>query len=234
MRQIPQPFSLLFLADSEFRQLCKMAGLKRRTSGWLLSSLSVLLAVSANVALCAKAAASNQETLLLLTTPLDAQQVNQLWAGSPPPDPAIIAANTVSQSDLTVPSLWWAQQQFGGTLLNYWVAYPGTDGMARRIDLLVDQLVWNSTSYIDRYAFITQMGETAKDFSYNLRVFTWRGDLLGAYVCDFSNSNSASESNAAGAIATLADQATIAPQCNVFLGLSDPGAFQTTNPSLDP
>jgi hypothetical protein len=193
----------------------------------------MLLAVSVNVSLCSKATASDQETLLLLTTPLDAQQVNQLWAGSPPPDSAIIAANTVSQSDLTVPSLWWAQQQFGGTLLNYWVAYPDSNGMARRIDLLVDQLVWNSTSYIDRYAFITQMGETAKDFSYNLRVFTWRGDLLGAYVCDF-NPNSASESDAAGAIATLDAQAAIAPQCNVFLGLSDPGTFQTTSPLLDP
>ncbi len=176
-----------------------------------MSGLSLWMMASALVG--SKAVAS-PDTLLLLTTPLDAQQVNQLWAGNLPTDRAIVAANTVSQSDLTIPSLWWAQKQFGGALLNYWVAYSGTDGAPRRIDLLVDQQVWNGTSYIDRYAFITQMGETAKDFSYNLRVFTWRGDLLGAYVCDFSP-------------IAPADSQAASPQCNVFLGLSDPGAFQT-------
>ena len=179
---------------------------------WLMSGLSLWMMASALIG--SKAVASEPDTLLLLTTPLDAQQVNQLWSGNLPTDRSIVAANTVSQSDLTIPSLWWAQKQFGGALLTYWVAYSGTDGAPRRIDLLVDQQVWNGTSYIDRYAFITQMGETAKDFSYNLRVFTWRGDLLGAYVCDFSPIDST-------------DSQAAPPQCNVFLGLSDPGAFQT-------
>jgi hypothetical protein len=170
--------------------------------------------------LCSKVTASEQDTLLLLTTPLDAQQINQLWQGGLPNNRSIVAANTVSQSDLTIPSLWWAQKQFGGNLLNYWVAYSGSDGTPRRIDLLVDQQVWNVTSYVGRYAFITQMGETAKDFSYNLRIFTWRGDLLGAYVCDFA-------SDSQGAIASNASLEASETQCNVFLGLSDPGTFQT-------
>ncbi|MBW4661265.1 MAG: hypothetical protein KME15_21535 [Drouetiella hepatica Uher 2000/2452] len=187
---------------------------------WLASGMS-LLVIAASFWTGSKAVASEPNTLLLLTTPLNEQQVNQLWAGNVPTDRSIIAANTVSQSDLTIPSLWWAQKQFGGTLLNYWVAYSGADGAPRRIDLLVDQQVWNGTSYIDRYAFITQMGETAKDFDYNLRVFTWRGDLLGAYVCDFSAPNLSNS----GTIAPTEDSRTVS-QCDVFLGLSDPGTFQ--------
>jgi len=201
---------------------------------WLMSGLSLLIAATINPLLCAQSAASEQDTLLLLTTPLNTQQVNRLWVGNVPIDPSIVTANTVSQSDLTIPSLWWAQKQFGGALLTYWVAYSGTDGAPRRVDLLVDQQVWNATSYIDRYAFITQMGKTAKDFSYNLRVFTWHGDLLGAYICDFSASgvsgagvSDAGVSDAGGAVASTEISQTVAPRCNVFLGLSDPGTFQT-------
>jgi hypothetical protein len=176
----------------------------------LLPGLSVLLAV--NPLLCFKVAALEQDTLLLLTLPLDSQQVAQFWSGNVPRDGSVVAANTVFQElNLTVPSLWWAQKQFGSNLLNYWVAYPGTDGTPPRVELLVDQQVWNQTNYINRYAFINQIGTDAKDFGYDVRIFTWRGELLGAYICNF-------------------DAAPTNPHCNVFLGLSAPGAFQTTSP----
>jgi hypothetical protein len=181
----------------------------------LMSALSVLLAGTANLLLCFKATALEQNTLLMLTMPLDSQQVAQFWSGNVPTDGSVIAANTVFQEvNLTVPSLWWAQKQFGGNLLTYWVAYPGTDGTPPRVELLVDQQVWNQTNYINRYAFITQIGTEAKDFGYNVRIFTWRGDLLGAYICDFDISSD--------------------PQCEVFLGLSAPGALQTTSPFATP
>jgi len=33
-------------------------------------------------------------------------------------------ADTISQSELTIPSLWWAKEQFG-KLFDNWLAYPG-------------------------------------------------------------------------------------------------------------
>jgi len=36
----------------------------------------------------------------------------------------VITADTISQSELTIPSLWWAKEQFGW-LLDNWLAYPG-------------------------------------------------------------------------------------------------------------
>jgi len=35
----------------------------------------------------------------------------------------VITADTISQSELTIPSLWWAKEQFGG--FDNWLAYPG-------------------------------------------------------------------------------------------------------------
>lgn len=186
--------------------------------------LSLLL----TLAFCPKAAALEQTTLLLLTTPLDTQEITQFWSGNLPTDGSIAAANRISQSDLTVPSLWWAQQQFGGNLLNYWVAYSGTDGTPRRIELMVDPQVWNQAGYMERYAFVTRMGATAEDFGYNLRIFTWRGDLLGAYICDFG----AASFSASGSVeaSSGSSSGSSSDSCNVFLGLSPPGAFQTNGP----
>jgi hypothetical protein len=168
---------------------------------------------------CPLAWSLDQDRLLLLTTPLDTQQVVQFWSGNIPTDGSVRATNTISQVNLTVPSLWWAQEQFGNDLLNYWVAYPGNDGIPPRVELLVDQQRWDQATYWDRYAFVNQIGTSARDFGYNVRVFTWRGDLLGAYICDFAQV--AQSRNAA--------TATI-PNCDVFLGLSAPGTFQTTSP----
>ncbi|NJR64891.1 MAG: hypothetical protein HC772_05555 [Leptolyngbyaceae cyanobacterium CRU_2_3] len=198
--------------------------LAQRFRGWRSPTLSlaitVLMSTTAHLLMCAKTAAQGQDTLLLLTMPLDAQQVAQFWSGSIPTDGSVVAANTVLQEvNLTVPSLWWAQQQFGSNLLNYWVAYPATPGIPPRVELLVDQQVWNQTSYINRYAFISQIGTDAKDFGYNVRIFTWRGDLLGAYICNFD-----------GAIAPTPASPPTDPHCDVFLGLSAPGTFQMNSP----
>jgi hypothetical protein len=160
--------------------------------------------------------AIDQSTLLLLTLPLDLQTVTQLWTGDAPVNRSVVAANTIAQANLTLPSLWWAQQQFGSNLLTYWVAFPGTQDAPARVELLVDELAWSRATYFDRYTFLSHFGTSARDFGYNVRVFTWRGNLLGAYTCDFAAGSS--------------DSSTSLPSCQIFLGASPPGAFQGTTP----
>ena len=180
-----------------------------------LSTTAIGSAVAVQLIFSPSVRAIDQATLLLLTLPLDIQTVTQLWSGEAPANRSVIAANTIAQSNLTIPSLWWAQQQFGGNLLTYWVAFPGTQDAPPRVELLVDELAWSRATYFDRYTFLSHFGTSARDFGYNVRVFTWRGNLLGAYTCDFAASSS--------------NSATV-PRCEVFLGASPPGAFQGTTP----
>ena len=134
---------------------------------------------------CNPAIALDAQALLLLTQPLTPSEINLLERGVAPADPSWVTANTISQTGLTMPSLWWAKQQFGGDLLRNWIAKPGADDIPSRVDLLVTQQVWTSYNYLDRYAFLNQLGRVAQDFGYSTRVFNAQGDLLGAYICDF-------------------------------------------------
>jgi hypothetical protein len=185
-----------------------------------LGAAAIVSAAAVQPIFSAPAQAIDQTTLLLLTLPLDLQTVNQLWAGETPANRAVVAANTIAPSNLTLPSLWWAQQQFGSNLLTYWVAFPETQNAPPRVELLVDELAWSRATYFDRYTFLSHFGTSARDFGYNVRVFTWRGNLLGAYMCDFAASSSGSSTGSATSI----------PRCEVFLGASPPGAFQGTTP----
>jgi hypothetical protein len=98
----------------------------------------------------------------------------------------VITADTISQSELTIPSLWWAKEQFGGKLLDNWLAYPGDGTTAARIDLVVNQQIWSLLDYLERYEFINHFGNVARDYGYNLRVFNHKKELLAAYTCDFN------------------------------------------------
>lgn len=134
---------------------------------------------------CQPTIALDAQALLLLTQPLTPAEINLLEQGIVPADPSWVTANTISQTDLTTPSLWWAKQQFGGRLLTNWLAKPGTEDIPNRVDLLVNQQVWTSYNYLDRYAFLNQIGRVAQDFGYSTRAFNAQGELLGAYICDF-------------------------------------------------
>lgn len=145
-----------------------------------------------------------EETLMLLTTPLD----STLLSPNQAPAPGVVTPNRVSQSGLTPPSLWWQQNQlrnlawqsppgvqpnwgcfadqFSDQLLTTWAAYDRVDGTPRRVDLLVDSQTWNTCNYLQRYTLVNRFGTTARDFGYNTRVFDNQGDLLAAYVCNFN------------------------------------------------
>ena len=98
----------------------------------------------------------------------------------------IITKDTISQIDLTVPSLWWASEQFGGKLLENWLAYPEE----RRVDLVVNRQRWTLLDYLQRYAFVNQMGTVARSDGYNVRIFNRQEpDMpIATYTCNFSMS----------------------------------------------
>lgn len=97
--------------------------------------------------------------------------------------PNVIRRDTISQTQLTDPSLWWGADRFGEKLLETWLAYP----QQKRIDLVVNAQFWGLLDYLERYEFINHMGAIARSSHYNLRVFDrQQPDLvLGAYTCIF-------------------------------------------------
>lgn len=103
---------------------------------------------------------------------------------------AIAADSTPSAQNFTVPSLWWQQQQQGDAihprLIESWQAYNTTVSPTNHVDVVVDGQIWPVLSYLEQYTFITQFGESAKSYNYQLRVFTGQR-LVGLHVCDFTS-----------------------------------------------
>lgn len=103
------------------------------------------------------------------------------------PDDDIVTPYTISETELTIPSMWWMQEQYGGELLSAWIAYPATDGLPPRVDLIVNESVWRTYNYWERFAFITLFGRESQQFGYLTRVFNDQRPqprALAAYVCD--------------------------------------------------
>jgi len=94
----------------------------------------------------------------------------------------VITADTISQTGLTTPSLWWAKEQFAGKMLDNWLAYPDE----KRVDLVVNRQLWTLLDYIGRYSFVNQLGTVARQNGYNTRVFNQQKVLLATYTCNFS------------------------------------------------
>lgn len=99
---------------------------------------------------------------------------------------SVITANTICQGGLTIPSLWWANQQFGGNLLDNWLAYPPRGTTPGRIDLVVNRQIWSSLDYLQRYEFVNHFGTVARDYGYNARIFNYQQQRLATYTCNFS------------------------------------------------
>jgi hypothetical protein len=159
--------------------------------------------------------------VLLLLEPIDMNQVIRYWQGEVPGDGSVITERTISQTNLTPPSLWWAQEQFGDNLLNFWVAYPGVNGELRRVDLIINRQTWLGSTYLDRYAFLHHFGTAASDFGYQTRIYDWQGDLLGVYVCQFEPAQPLSPPAAP----------PTASDCRVFLDTFGLGIFASPIPN---
>jgi hypothetical protein len=99
---------------------------------------------------------------------------------------AAISANTICQQQLTIPSLWWANAQFGDKLLENWLTYPADGTTAARLDLVVNRQNWSLIDYLERYEFVNHFGTVARDYGYNVRVFNYQRELLATYTCNFA------------------------------------------------
>lgn len=97
----------------------------------------------------------------------------------------IVTEKITCQRESSVPSLWWAQTQYGGKLLVSWSAYPQRGQNPPRIDLLVNQQLWVSLGYVERYRFLAQFGRVSSEFGYNVRIFNNRGSCLATYTCSY-------------------------------------------------
>jgi hypothetical protein len=177
-------------------------------------------------------------------------------AHSIPADSDVITSDTISQSSLTVPSLWWAREQFGHRLVENWIAYPISDEFSPRVDLVVNRQVWSLLSYLERYQFMHRFGASAREFGYSTRVFNRQGEVLAAYMCTFSDPEVAatsayesdttalnldevddgSDANQGGTGGSSTDQAetkadaqpkALQPTCRVELDSSGAGAFRS-------
>lgn len=97
----------------------------------------------------------------------------------------IINANTISDTGIKTPSLWWAKEQFnevGGKLINNWIAYQNQ----KRVDLVVNRQAWSLLDYLGRYRFVNKFGTVARDNQYNVRIFNQQGDRLATYTCNYN------------------------------------------------
>jgi hypothetical protein len=138
-----------------------------------------------------RAIAVERQTILSLIRETEPPDLRLLQPEAVPPDGSVVTADTISQTALTVPSLWWADEQFGGKLLNSWFAFTGSDGSTRRVDLIVNQQIWSLYNYLERYTFINHLGTTARDFGYSTRIYNQQLEPLAAYVCEFPVANEA-------------------------------------------
>jgi hypothetical protein len=100
----------------------------------------------------------------------------------------IVTATNISQVELSIPSLWWAKQQFDpykGKLIKNWLAYPDE----KRIDLVVNRQLWSLMNYLDRYRFLHEFGTVARSYDYELRVVNQYEQCLATYHFDRHNAS---------------------------------------------
>ena len=176
---------------------------------------------------------------VLLNAPLELELLNP---GAAEADPEVVTADTISQAGMTIPSLWFMEEQiaeqFSPRLVEQWLAYEGSDTRPRRIDLVVNQQIWSILNYLERYTFINRFGSTARDYAYDVRVMNRQNVLLGIYSCDYSAIADTTEPSPAIASGNKEVQPTAqapwltsastaqARNCNVFLDSWGPGGLR--------
>jgi hypothetical protein len=98
-----------------------------------------------------------------------------------------VKANTPSETSLTVPGLWWANQQFGDKMLTNWFAYRRPEDHSSQVRAVIRPDLWSRYTYLERYAFLKRFGATTSAAGYHLLVLDQQNYLLGSYTCEFPN-----------------------------------------------
>ncbi len=97
----------------------------------------------------------------------------------PSGDAANFPSPPLSQTEKSTPSLWLAQKQFGGKLLDRWFVDPGNTWVI----IIVNRQLWSLLDYMERYQFVNRFGTVANDYGYNVRVCNRQGTALAVYAC---------------------------------------------------
>jgi hypothetical protein len=151
----------------------------------LLSVFGSFCEVTPDIANLMPAAQAAEPPALVSTANPPAVNLSLPKETAPLPSETIVTQNNhPSQTEMTLPSLWWAQQQFGAGLIESWRAYTGVGGQ-RRVEVVLNQQAWNRSSYLQQYSFMTHFGSSAREFGYSTWLLTAQGDALGQYICDF-------------------------------------------------
>ncbi|MGJ5674620.1 MAG: hypothetical protein ACR9NN_13560 [Nostochopsis sp.] len=98
---------------------------------------------------------------------------------------SVITANTINQEKLSVPSLWWIKETSEKKLLDNWIAYPFNNHQPARVDVIVNQQIWSLLDYLERYDFVNDLGDIARTYGYNIRIFNYQQERLASYTCNF-------------------------------------------------
>ncbi|MFM9265145.1 hypothetical protein [Tychonema sp. BBK16] len=100
----------------------------------------------------------------------------------PKGDVADFPAPPLSQNQKSVPSLWLAQKQFGGQLLDRW--FIDSNSTNSWVVLVVNRQLWSGLDYVARYQFVNRFGVAASEYGYNVRVCNRQGAGLAVYSCN--------------------------------------------------
>ncbi|MDJ0796112.1 MAG: hypothetical protein QNJ51_04625 [Calothrix sp. MO_167.B12] len=149
-----------------------------------MRSLALFLGASITTFICFThqvSLAENQPQLIASEAPLELELLKQNTG-------FVVTANTIYQDKMAVPSFWWAKENSENKLLDNWIAYPASVKEPARVDLVVNQQIWSLLDYLERYNFVNQMGNLARTYSYNVRVFNYQQERLATYTCNFENS----------------------------------------------
>lgn len=184
-------------------------------------------------------------SIVWMTTPAWGQQspstapaaiAQQVEATAAPPADTVITAQSASPIRLTIPSLWWADDQFGGRLVTNWMAYPSDGTTVSRVDVIVNRQLWSLLNYLERYEFVNHFGIAAAQYGYGVRLLD-RPNLNNCVVDDNTDERDCAVELAAytcnSAIAPLSTpstpeattQAENAPTCRIQLRSSGRDSF---------
>ncbi|MBD0267195.1 MAG: hypothetical protein ICV77_02765 [Cyanobacteria bacterium Co-bin8] len=100
----------------------------------------------------------------------------------------------ISPIEMSTPSLWYNRDQLpnrlgGRRLISSWIAYQTDEHSLPVVDIVVNAQYWSVLNYFEQYGVINTLGQSAKDFGYNLRLYRgslYSRELIGLHVCDFT------------------------------------------------
>ncbi|MBD0335700.1 MAG: hypothetical protein ICV62_09440 [Cyanobacteria bacterium Co-bin13] len=100
----------------------------------------------------------------------------------------------ISPTHMSTPSFWYNRDQLptrlgGRRLISSWMAYQTDEHSMPVVDVVVNAQYWSVLNYFEQYGVVNALGQSAKDFGYNLRIYRgslYNRELLGLHVCDFT------------------------------------------------